>query len=220
MTGSGPTTPFRNADRNGIRSGKRIRRVVVTGSSPVSCSRFLTSAIVSQLRTGVRRFRCRQLEHGERRPPELAVGVDDDPRVAVRVRGDVAEEREQVVDVGHEVGEDDVVEGLAELELLARLGSKLELRMPRPRASSTIPGLTSTPRPRAGSSAASRSPFAAPDLEHRRARAHDRLVHGLDQPVIAARASARAARLGEAIERLRHLGVVPGDTRRSPCGNP
>ena len=116
MTGSGATTPFRNAESNGTRSGKRIRRVVVTVSRPVSWSRFWTSSIVSQLRIGVRVFRREQLEQRESRPPELAVGVDDDPRLAVRVRGDAREEREQVVDVGDEVGEDDVVEGLAELE--------------------------------------------------------------------------------------------------------
>ncbi len=62
MTGSGATIPLRNAERSGICSGKRIRRVVVTASSPVSWSRFRTSSIVSQFRTGVRVFRCRQLE--------------------------------------------------------------------------------------------------------------------------------------------------------------
>ena len=45
--------------------------------------------------------------------------MDDDPGVAGRVRRDVGEEGEQVVDVGDEVGEDDVVERLVELERLA-----------------------------------------------------------------------------------------------------
>ena len=76
---------------------------------------------------------------------------------------------------GHEVGEDDVVEGLVELELLA--GRVLEARAPgaASRASSTMPRADVDADARApGSSAASRSPFAAPDLEHRRARPHDR----------------------------------------------
>ena len=49
--------PFRNVERSGICSGRRIRRVAVTGSSPFSWSRFLTSSLVIQLRTGVRALR-------------------------------------------------------------------------------------------------------------------------------------------------------------------
>ena len=56
--------------------------------------------------------------------------MDHDPRLRVAVRANALEERHEVVDVGDEVGEDDVVERLAELELLSRRLLEPQVRMP------------------------------------------------------------------------------------------
>ena len=109
------------------------------------------------------RLQAEELEHRESRAPELAERIDDDPRVAGRaVGGDVAEEPEQIVHVGDEIGEDDVVERLAELEVLAVRPARTRAAGGGSRASSIIRPLTSIPTPRLGSSAASRSPEPQP----------------------------------------------------------
>ena len=184
--------PFRNAETNGICSGKRIRRVVVTGSSPVSWSRFLTSSIVIQLRTGVRVFRRSSSSSASDRPPELAVGVDDDPGVAVRVRGDVVEEGEQVVDVGDEVGEDDVVEGLvAPRSSSPATCSKTQAGMALARELDHARADVDRRRPRAGSSAASRSPLPLPISSTEAPGRTIERVHRADLLVVAAGGPAR-----------------------------
>ena len=55
-------------------------------------------------------------------------------------RGDGVEEPEQVVDVRHEVGEDDVVEGLAEIGILGRAELEAKSGMPRAVPSQPSPG--------------------------------------------------------------------------------
>ena len=68
-----------------------------------------------------------QLGESDERPPELAVRVDHDPAPLVRHRADVAEELLEVVRVGDEIRQHDVVEALARDEALARRGVELEV---------------------------------------------------------------------------------------------
>ncbi len=77
------------------------------------------------------------------------------------MRAHPLEQREQVVDERHQVGEDDVVERLAQVERLARRDLEAQVRMSFPRECDER-GAEVDPDSRAGSSAASRSPPPAP----------------------------------------------------------
>ena len=146
--------------------------------------------------------------------------MDDDPGVAVRVPGDVAEEGEQVVDERQQVGEDDVVERVAEVDVLAGADFEPELRMPRSReldhAGADVDADSDSRCERCEQIAG-----AAPDLEHRGIRRHDRLVDRRNQVVVAARTPAPASLLRrELVERLRDDGVrvARGDRRSASLG--
>ena len=123
-----------NAERNGIRSGSRIRRVAVTGSSPASRSRFSTSCGVTQFRIGVRGFsRSHSSTRSTGRQSWLYEWIDD-PCLAVGVAPRrCAKSPSRSSTYGSEVGEDDVVERLVELDVLAAPDLEAKLRMARPR---------------------------------------------------------------------------------------
>jgi hypothetical protein len=159
------------------------------------------------------RLQPRQFEHAECRPPELAVGVDDDARVTVRMPGNAVEKSEQVIDVRHEVGENDVVEGRAEVRILGRAGLEAKSGMPAPcgrnhlRADvdpDTLPWLEGREEI-AG---------AATELQHRGTRRHDCLVNRLHELVIAGARPPPARASGcEVVERLHDVGVRGGTLR-------
>src|SRR5207253_5348781 len=81
----------------------------------------------------LRRLEAQQLREANDRAPDAAVRVDDDPRVRMRMCRDALEEREEVEGERHQVGEDDVVECLAERESLARGDLEAKLGMARAR---------------------------------------------------------------------------------------
>ena len=54
------TIPLRKVETSGICFGKRIRRAVEITSKPASSRRLVRSAGVTQLRIGLRGFRCRR----------------------------------------------------------------------------------------------------------------------------------------------------------------
>ena len=75
----------RREERDLQRQEDPARRV--TGSSPASCRRFVDVLDRHPVADRRARLQPQALEQREDRPPELAVGVDDDPGVAVRVGG-------------------------------------------------------------------------------------------------------------------------------------
>ena len=95
---------------------------------------------MTQLLDRLPRLQAEHLGEPDRRPPELAVGVDDDAAALVRHRADVPEDRLQVERERDEVGEDDVVELLVPDESLARLGDELELGVARAMRARPSPG--------------------------------------------------------------------------------
>ncbi len=173
---------------------------------------------MTQFRIGVCDFSRSQLEHPQHRPPELAVRVDDDPRLAVGMAPDVGEQPDEVVDVRDEVGEDDVVERPVELDVLARPDLEAKLRMARPRgfdlAGADVDSHALRRRERGEQVAA-----AAADLEHGRPGLDDRLVESRDQLVVALARPPRAGR-GELVEGVRDRGVGVGRRRAGHGGGP
>ncbi len=156
-------------------------------------------------------FQPEQLEQRQSRPPELAVGVDHDPRLPVRMRRDALEEREQVVDVGQEVGEDDVVEALGEPGVLACPLDEAKLRMPLARELDH-PAAHVDPDSLAGLERREQVAVAAAELEDGGAGPDVRLRDGADQAVVAPRGAAHRAR-GELVESLGDRRVSVGELR-------
>ena len=135
-----PTKPFRNvvSERDLLRE-EDPSCASAPPRSPASSSRLTTSCGATQLRSGLRGFRRSSSASLIDRSPDAAVRVDDDPRaLGASARATRSKSVEQVVHVRHEVGEDDVVERLAELELLAGDALEAELADARSRARSTI----------------------------------------------------------------------------------
>ena len=220
ISGRLPTKPFRNVVRNGICFGKRIRVRVSTGSNPASSSRLHDVVRRDPVAKRLARLQPQELGEPEHRPPDAAVRVDDHPGALVRVLGDAVEELEQVVHVRHQVREDDVVERLAELQLLAGDALEPELWVLRPRAVDhplRDVDADADARLQRGEQVAR----ARADLEHpgvfRDVEAH----HLGDQPVVRAVPALPAGLLaGEPVEELRQLcvGVRRHALGRGDCG--
>jgi hypothetical protein len=136
------------------------------------------------------------------------------------VLGDPVEQREQVVDVGEQVGEDDVVELLAELEVLAGdvLEAKLGVRLAR-----ALDHPARHVDPDADGRLQRREHVAGPraDLEHPGALGHVEAHQLGDQPVVGAVAALPARLLvREPVEERRQLcvGVRLRARWRGDCG--
>jgi hypothetical protein len=128
------------------------------------------------------------------------------------VRRNALEQFEQVVDVGHEVGEDDVVERLAEVELLAGDRLEAELRM---LVAAALDHLRADVDPDAvgGLEPGEQVARAAADLEHAGAR-RDVEPHQLADEAVVGRVPALPPGLlfGEPVEEGDELGVgIGGD---------
>lgn len=126
----------------------------------------------------------------------------------MRERGDALEDRQQVLRVGHEVAEDDVVEGRVEIDLLAGGDDELELGMA---AARELDHAGADVDADAAGRLQRRQQVARPaaDLEHARARRDVEAADGLHEPVVGAVACPPARLRGrEAVEEARERVVV------------
>ena len=128
---------------------------------------------------------------------------------------DRLEQAEQVVHVGHQVGQDDVVERLAEVELLARRGLELEAGMARSRELRHLVAHVDADavcRLQSGEDVAA----SAADLEHPLPGRHVEREHLLDETVVRPVAPAPAGLVGgEAVEERCELRVFGADGGRA-----
>ena len=138
---------------------------------------------------------------------------------------DAVEERDEVVDERQDVGEDDVVERLAQVEALARHGLEAELRMPRARELDEARAHVDAYADR-GLERGQELSRAAADLEDARAGRDLEVMELRDPAVVGAVAAPPLGLLrGEVVEEGRELAILGPDglgrlAARLPCSAP
>ena len=201
--------PFAAMENPGTCFGSRIRRDSVMVSNPAMSKRLRTSEAPTQFVIGFRGLAPTQLRHPDERPPGAAVGVDDNSRVGAAVGSNSIEEGDKVVCVRDEVGKDDHVECLAEVELFTRAVHESKLGIsPSGGVDHSVAQIDADAagRPQCGKQITG----SAADFQHRLARGNMKAIHVLDKLVVTAVPAAPPVRLRrEAIEVPRDRSVMP-----------